>query len=96
VALVGLGTAAALGIWALYERSALAESCGPRCTDAEASPLRVKLVLADVALGVAAVALGVGTYRYLTRPGVRGRAEVRVLGAPGGALGAVLSLGRQF
>ncbi len=51
VALAGFATAAALGIWALHERSELAGSCGPFCTDAEVSPLRTKLVIADVGAG---------------------------------------------
>jgi len=68
----GIGVAAAvtagvLGIWALHERSELAASCHSFCTDAEVSSLRTKLIIADVALGTAVVALAVGAYRYLTR-----------------------------
>jgi hypothetical protein len=67
VALASLATATVFGVWALRERSDLAASCGPFCTDAEVSPLRTKAIVADVALGTAAVAVAVGAYRYLTR-----------------------------
>lgn len=76
VALVGLATTAALGIWAIREHGDLARSCGPTCTDAETAPLTDKLVIADVALGAAVVALAVGAYRYFKRAPVSGTVTV--------------------
>jgi hypothetical protein len=95
VAAGGVVAAASLGAVVIYQRHQLEGSCGPSCTDAEVSPLRTKLIVADVALGVAAVSLAVGMYRYLTRPlppRVAGRAQSRLalsLGASstGGAIG---------
>jgi hypothetical protein len=85
VALAGAATAAAFGIWALVERSDA--SCAPFCNDAEVSPIRTKLVIADVGLGVAAASLAVGSYRYLTRPARPPSTEVQlVAGASGGAV----------
>jgi hypothetical protein len=68
VALAGLVASVSLGSVALYERNQLEERCAPSCTDAETSPPRTKLFIADVALGVAVAALAVGVYRYLVRP----------------------------
>jgi hypothetical protein len=93
VALAGFATAAALGIWALHERSALEGSCGPFCTDAEVSPLRTKLVIADVALGTAVVALAVGAYRYFTRAPASPPTDVKMIV---GASRGTLLVGRTF
>ena len=79
VALAGFATAAAVGIWALHERQELARSCGPFCTDAETAPLNDKLVIADVALGVAVVALAAGAYRYFTRGPIAPPADSKLI-----------------
>jgi len=68
VAVAGLAASASLGAIAIYERHQLEGSCGPTCSDAQVSPIRTKLIVADVALGVAALSLAVGVYRYFTRP----------------------------
>ncbi len=87
VALAGVATAAALGIWAVVERSDLQGSCAPFCTDSQVSPLRTKLVIADVGLGIAVAALAVGGFRYLTRAAAAARTDVKlVAGASSGAL----------
>lgn len=93
VALAGFATAAALGLWAIHEHGDLARSCGPSCTDAETAPLRDKLVIADVALGTALVALAVGATRYFRRAPVRPPAEAEVIV---GASRSALLLGRTF
>jgi hypothetical protein len=93
VALAGLATAAVLGIWASHERSELEGSCGPFCTAAEVSPLRTKLVIADVALGTAVAALAVGAYRYFTRAPTTSPTDVKVIV---GASGGTLLVGRTF
>lgn len=92
-ALAGFATAAALGIWAIHEKNDLAQSCGPSCTAAETAPLSDKLVIADVALGIGAVALAVGAYRYLTRAPVPSPADVKVIV---GASGSIVFIGRVF
>jgi hypothetical protein len=68
VAAAGVAASLSLGAVAIYERHELEGSCGPSCTDAQVSPIRTKLIVADVALGVAAASLAVGLYRYFTRP----------------------------
>jgi hypothetical protein len=93
VALVGFATAAGLGIWSIHERSDLARSCGPSCTDAETSPLRDKLVIVDVALGAAVVALAVGATRYFTRAPIPPPVDVKVIV---GASSGTLIVGRTF
>jgi hypothetical protein len=93
VAVAGFTAAAALGIWSLHERSELAHSCGSFCTDDEVRPLRTKLIVADVALGAAVVAVAVGAYRYLTRPAASPRTDVNVVV---GASGGTLIVGRRF
>ena len=91
MALAGAATASAFGIWALVERSDA--SCAPFCTGAEVSPIRTKLVIADVGLGVAVAALAVGTYRYLARPPRPPSTDVQLVAGTSG--GAVL-VGGQF
>lgn len=91
VSLAGAATAAAFGIWALVERNDA--SCAPFCTDAEVRPIRTKLVIADVGLGVAVAALAVGTYRYLTRPPRPPSTDVQLVA---GASGGAVLVGGQF
>jgi hypothetical protein len=85
VALAGVATAAAMGIWALVERNDA--SCAPFCTDAQVDPIRTKLVIADVGLGIAVAALAVGGYRYLTRAPAPPNTDIKlVAGTSGGAV----------
>ncbi len=93
VALAGVATTVALGIWALVERSELQSSCAPFCTDAELSPVRTKLVIADVGLGIAVAALAVGSFRYLTRPAAPPSLDVKLVA---GASGGAVLVGRRF
>jgi hypothetical protein len=93
IALAGFATATALGVWAVHERADLAGSCGPSCTAAETAPLQDKLVIADVALGTAVVALAVGAYRYFTRAPVSAGGEARVIA---GASRSSLFVGSAF
>jgi hypothetical protein len=89
-----------LGAVALVDRRQLEGSCGPSCTDAEVSPVRTKLVIADVALGVAAASLAVGFYRYLARPSpssVAGSAAERLaLSVTASSTGGVVGVGGAF
>ncbi len=93
IALAGFATGAALGIWAVHERADLAGSCGPSCTAAETAPLQDKLVIADVALGTAVVALAVGAYRYFTRAPVAAGGEAGVIA---GASRSMVFVGSTF
>jgi len=68
VALAGFSAFAALGISALYDRQQLQQSCAPFCPQDEVSPVRMKLILADTALGVAVTSLAVGLYLRAVRP----------------------------
>jgi hypothetical protein len=87
VALAGVATAAVFGIWAVVERSDLQGSCAPFCTASQVSPVRTKLVVADVGLGIAVAVLAVGGFRYLTRPAAPSGTDVKlVAGASSGAL----------
>jgi hypothetical protein len=68
VALAGFSAFAALGISALHDRQQLQQSCAPFCPQDEVSPVRMKLFLADSALGVAVTSLAVGLYLRAVRP----------------------------
>jgi len=57
-AAAGLATSITFGIWALWSRSNL-DSCAPFCTDEDTNPVRAKLIVADVALGVSVVSLAI-------------------------------------
>ena len=54
-----LVASASLGAWALWSRHQLQTSCAPFCERSEVDSVRTKLVLADVALGVALVSAGI-------------------------------------
>jgi hypothetical protein len=69
LALAGLGTFAVAGSWALVQRHDLRQSCAPFCSDAQVNSVSTKLVIADVALGVALLS-SVVLYFRLSRPGV--------------------------
>jgi len=57
-AAAGLATSITFGIWALWSRSNL-DGCAPFCTDEDTNPVRAKLIVADVALGVSVVSLAI-------------------------------------
>ena len=66
-AAAGLVTAGVAGGWGLWSRHHLEESCAPFCRGDQKSAVHDKLVVADVALGVAVVSLVV-LYLHVTRP----------------------------
>lgn len=69
---VGVAALAGFGYFAVSGRSLkneLRESCAPRCSDAQASSVRSKYLVADVLLGVGLASVGTGTYLLLTSPG---------------------------
>jgi hypothetical protein len=53
-----LAASASLGAWALWSRHQLQTSCAPFCERSEVDSVHTKLVLADVALGVALMSAG--------------------------------------
>jgi hypothetical protein len=68
VGLVALSSFAYFGWTGRSEYFALKDRCSPSCTSSDVSPLRTKLLVADVSLGISIVALGVAAYLLLTRP----------------------------
>jgi hypothetical protein len=70
VGTVALGSFAVFGLIGRSEYLDLDSSCAPHCTTSETAPVRNKLLIADVSLGVAVVALGVGATLFFTRPAV--------------------------
>jgi hypothetical protein len=68
VGLAALGSFAYFGIVGRNEASELGDGCGRdrTCTEAQVSPVRTKLLVADISLGVALVSLGAATYALLS------------------------------
>jgi hypothetical protein len=64
--LVALGSFAYFGLKGRSEASDLAEGCGATktCTEAQVDPVRTKLLVADVSLGIGLVSLGVATWLF--------------------------------
>jgi hypothetical protein len=58
-----LATSASLGIWALVQRHDLQRTCAPFCDQADVDAIKTKLLLADVALGVALASAGIVWFR---------------------------------
>jgi hypothetical protein len=69
VALVGIGTGAALGLSAVSKRDELRNSCAPSCATSEVDDVRRRAVFANVAFGagVVSAALAVTTY-FVSQP----------------------------
>jgi hypothetical protein len=87
--LVALGSFAYFGIVGRNEASELGDGCGrdKSCTESQVSPVRTKLLVADISLGVAIVSLGAATYTFFVRtdakPAPAVSADVGI--GPGGA-----------
>jgi hypothetical protein len=69
LALAGFGVFAISGAGAKSDLDA----CKPECSQERIDDVRADFIRADVFLGVAAVALGIATYLYVTRPSVQTR-----------------------
>jgi hypothetical protein len=69
VGLAALGSFAYFGIVGRDEAAELGDGCGrdKTCTAAQVTPVRNKLLVADISLGVALVSLGAATYAFLVR-----------------------------
>jgi hypothetical protein len=99
VGALGLVSTAVFWVWGRSEYSGLQSSCSPACNPSSVAPVRTKLVVGDVSLGVAIVALGVGAgLFYLVRahdaPSATVQsAELLVQPQPGGG---VVGVGGRF
>ena len=69
VGVVGLGLFGTFAILGSTEKSRLRTACAPGCTDGEVSSARTDYLVADIALGVGIVSLGIATYFLLTDHG---------------------------
>ena len=78
-----LGTSAWLGLTGRSDLAALRSACAPSCTDDQVDPVRRKLLVSDVILGVGAVAAAVSVY-LVVRPPTSG-AEPAARGNAGGS-----------
>ncbi|HVK63926.1 MAG TPA: hypothetical protein VM694_05615 [Polyangium sp.] len=89
VALAGGAAFAGLAVSAQSDYDHLDATCAPRCTADLVDPVRTKLILANVSLGVSVVSLGVATLLWFTRPkGPPGKTPTTAFGIaplPGGA-----------
>jgi hypothetical protein len=91
VGLAAMGVFAYFGATGLSDSNTLHTTCSPGCTDAQVQPVRTKLIVADVGLGVGvlsfAAAIWIGV-RGLTRSRRAQRAapwEVAVVPSTSGA-----------
>jgi hypothetical protein len=67
VAAVGLGSFAFFGLSGLSRESDLEQRCGPPCTPDDLAPLKREYAIADVSLGVAAIAGALAVWLFATR-----------------------------
>ena len=70
VGAVALGSFAVFGLTGRSDYLALKGTCAPGCPASGAAPVRNKLLVADVSLGVAVVAIGAGAALFFMRPTV--------------------------
>lgn len=62
VGAAALGTFAGLGISGKSDASTLRNTCAPNCSSADVDSTRMKLIGADISLGIALMSVGFGTY----------------------------------
>jgi len=86
-----LATFGALAIHGMSRRSALEKECFGRCAQSKIDSVKTEFVVADVALGVGIVSVGVATVLFLTRGAAERPARTSVGVAPerGGAAASV-------
>ena len=65
VSVVAFGVSAYLGWTGRQQLSDLRTSCAPICTDAEVDPVKTRLTLSDVSLGVGIVGAALATYLFV-------------------------------
>jgi len=87
---VAAGSFAYFGITGKNDLRDLHSDCAPRCSDSEVGAVRNELLVADISLGVSIVSLGLATWLFIVRPGVRAPKiswSVSPLAGHGGAAG---------
>lgn len=86
VGVVALGSFTYFGISGRKDASDLASSCGATktCLQSQVDPIRNKLIVADVSLGVSLISLGIATYLFVTHHGTKPNpaATVQVSASP--------------
>lgn len=68
VGVLGLASFAYFGSTGKKEENDLADSCAPGCDPDDVDAAHQKMLIADISLGVSAVAFGAAAYLYFTRP----------------------------
>lgn len=68
LSIAGLGSFVFFGYSGKSDRDALLHRCAPFCEPDEVNPIRRKLLVADISLGVAAASALAATWAYLARP----------------------------
>ncbi|MBI3206870.1 MAG: hypothetical protein HYZ29_35365 [Myxococcales bacterium] len=68
VGVLGLASFAYFGSTGKSDEDDLADSCAPKCDPADVDAAHQKLLIADISLGVSAVAFGAAAYLFFTRP----------------------------
>lgn len=68
VGVLALGSFAYFGINGRSDASQLAAGCGATksCSESQVAPVRKKLLLADISLGISAVSLGIATWMFVS------------------------------
>jgi len=70
VGVAAMGSFAYFGITGRRDAAELEDLCGynKTCTEAQVSPVRTKLLVADISLGIGIISLGAAAYVFFTRP----------------------------
>lgn len=68
VGVLGLASFAYFGSTGKSDEDELAEGCAPKCDPGDVDAAHQKMLIADISLGVSAVALGAAAYLFFTRP----------------------------
>lgn len=68
VGVLGVASFAYFGTTGKSEEDELADTCAPNCSQSKVDAAHQKMLIADISLGVGAVALGAAAYLYFTRP----------------------------
>lgn len=92
---LAFGVSGVLGLTGRQELSNLHATCAPNCTDAQVDPVRTRLTLSDVTLGIGLVSGALATYLFIRTASGRATPPVRVEVAPVRE-GATASLIGQF
>jgi F0F1-type ATP synthase membrane subunit c/vacuolar-type H+-ATPase subunit K len=64
IALAGIATLAYFGGTGIYDANQLESSCMSFCKNDEVNPVRTKLIIADIGMGVAILSLVIGMYLH--------------------------------